>query len=71
MPKMPVMTSDKIIKLLKKKGFVLDRQKGSHKIFYHPEMKIRVVVPYHRRDLPKGTQKEILKQAKIDPDELR
>ncbi|MEA3559758.1 MAG: type II toxin-antitoxin system HicA family toxin [Candidatus Thermoplasmatota archaeon] len=52
-------------------NFVLDRQKGSHKIFYHPKKKIRVVVPCHKRDLPKGTQKEILKQAKIDPDELR
>ncbi len=68
---MPVMTPDKIVKLLKKRGFILDRQKGSHKIFYHPEEKIRVVVPYHKKDLPIGTQKEILKRAKIDLNELR
>ena len=67
----PPLTPQKIIKVLEKKGFVLDRMKGSHHIYYHPEMKRRVVVPLHKRDLPKGTLFEILKQAGINKEELR
>ena len=71
MPKLLSLTPQKIIKVLEKKGFVLDRMKGSHHIYYHPEMKRRVVVPLHKRDLPKGTLFEILKQAGINKEELR
>ncbi len=71
MPKLPSLTSEKVIKVLKRKGFVLDRIKGSHHIYYHPETKRRVVVPLHKRDLPKGTLLEILKQAGITNKELK
>jgi len=71
MPKLPSLTPQKIINVLEKKGFVLDRIKGSHHIYYHPETKRRVVVPLHKRDLPKGTMLEILKQAGISKEELR
>ena len=66
----PPLTPQKIIKVLEKKGFVLDRIKGSHHIYYHPKMKRRVVA-LHKRDLPKGTLFEILKQAGINKEELR
>ena len=70
MPKLPTLTPQKIIKILKKKGFILDRTKGSHHIYYHPEMKKRVVVPFHKKDLPKGTLLAILSQAGISKEEL-
>jgi len=71
MSKFPSLTPRKIIKVLENKGFVLDRIKGSHHIYYHPETKKRVVVPLHKRDLPKGTLLEILKQAGISKEELK
>jgi len=71
MPKLPSLTPQKIINVLEKKGFVLDRIKGSHHIYYHLETKRRVVVPLHKRDLPKGTLLEIIKQAGISKEELR
>ena len=71
MPKLPNLTPKKVIKVLEKKGFVLDRVKGSHHIYYHPETKRRAVVPLHKRDLPKRTLLEILKQAGISKEELR
>ena len=71
MPKLPSLTPQKIIKVLEKKGFILDRIRGSHHIYYHPEAKRRVIVPLHKRDLPKGTILEILKQAGISKEELR
>lgn len=54
MPKLPALTTSDIIRILEKKGFVLDRIKGSHHVFIHPETHRQTVVPYHKRDLPKG-----------------
>jgi predicted RNA binding protein YcfA (HicA-like mRNA interferase family) len=71
MRKLPSLTPQKIVEVLKKSGYVLDRTKGSHHIYYHPETKRRVVVPLHKRDLPKGTLLEILKQAGIRREKLK
>ncbi|MBS3921328.1 MAG: type II toxin-antitoxin system HicA family toxin [Deltaproteobacteria bacterium] len=71
MPKLPSFTPQEIIRILEKKGFLLDRSKGSHHIYYHPETKKRVVVPLHKKDLPKGTLFEILKQAGLQKEEMR
>ena len=70
MPKLPSLSPQKIIRILEQNGFILDRVKGSHHIFYHPKTKRRVVVPLHKKDLPKGTLLEILKQAGISKDIL-
>ncbi len=70
MPKLPAVTPQKIIKMLKKRGFVLDRVKGSHYIYYHPSTRKRAIVPFHKKDLPTGTLLEILRQAGIRRDEL-
>jgi predicted RNA binding protein YcfA (HicA-like mRNA interferase family) len=71
MHKLPSFTPQKIVQVLERSGFVLERTKGSHHIYYQPETKRRVVVPFHKRDLPKGTLLEILKQAGIKKEELR
>ncbi|GAB4501948.1 MAG: type II toxin-antitoxin system HicA family toxin [Anaerolineales bacterium] len=70
MPKTLHLTPQKVIKLLESRGFVLDRSKGSHQIYFHPQTRQRVVVPFHRKDLPIGTLLEILRQAGIRKDEL-
>ncbi len=59
-------SSSDIIKLLEQAGFVLDRVKGSHHIYFNPENKKRAVVPHPKKDLPFGTAKSILKQAGIE-----
>lgn len=66
----PSITPKDIIRILKQKGFVLDRKRGSHQIWLHPESRKRAVVPMHKKDLPVGTMFSILKQAGIDKDEL-
>jgi len=70
MSKLPSLTPRKIIDILMKKGFVFERAKGSHYIYRNPDTKKIVVVPFHKRDLPKGTILEILKQAGIHKDEI-
>jgi predicted RNA binding protein YcfA (HicA-like mRNA interferase family) len=66
MPRLPALTPKKVITLLKQRGFLLDHTTGSHFIFYHPKTKRRVTVPFHNKDLPKGTLISILKQSGLD-----
>lgn len=63
MPK--VYSPKEVIRKLKKLGFVEDRQSGSHKIFYHPKTKDRAVIPYHLKELSKGTLSAIIREARI------
>jgi len=67
MSRIPTLTARKLIKILKKDGFIYDHASGSHHIFYHPLKKIAVSVPVHQdRDLGRGITKAILKDAKIN-----
>ncbi|MEO8711665.1 MAG: type II toxin-antitoxin system HicA family toxin [Parafilimonas sp.] len=70
MSKTPSLTSKELIKLLEQRGFVFDRSKGSHQIYFNQEKKLRIVVPMHNKDLPTGTLHAILKQADIDKNDL-
>lgn len=70
MTKVPSLTPDELIRLLKKNGFELMRTKGSHQIFKNRATGKMTIVPMHKRDLPKGTMLAILKQAGIDKEEL-
>ncbi len=71
MPKLPAITPKDIIRVLEKEGFVLDRIKGSHHIYSHPETRRRAVIPIHKKDLPKGTLLEILRQAGISKEDIK
>ena len=53
-----------------KLGFVLDRQSGSHQIFYHSKTKKRAVMPYHLREIPKGTLSAILRESGVSREEF-
>lgn len=66
----PSLTPKDLVRILKKKGFILDRSRGSHQIWLHPVTRKRAVVPMHKKDLPAGTLYSILKQAGINKDEL-
>ena len=50
MSKSPSLTPKELIKLLEQKGFVFDRSKGSHQIYYNKEQKLRIEVPMHNKD---------------------
>ena len=57
-----------IIKLIESDGWYLDRQKGSHRQYRHPEKKGIVTISVHKLsdDIAPGTLGSILKQAKLD-----
>lgn len=57
------MTSDEIIKRLRKAGWVLRGVKGSHHVFHHPEKGGHITVPHPKKDLGVGLAEKLLKQA--------
>jgi len=60
--KMP-MTPKDMIKLLKKNGFEVINQNGSHVKLKNFKTGNQTIVPYHSASLKKGLEQEILKQA--------
>jgi predicted RNA binding protein YcfA (HicA-like mRNA interferase family) len=50
MPALPRITAKQIVSVLKKQGFFLARQSGSHMIFKSENGK-RATVPYHSRKI--------------------
>jgi predicted RNA binding protein YcfA (HicA-like mRNA interferase family) len=66
MPKLPVLSAKEIISILKKEGFVITRQKGSH-IALHKKTSegIKLVVVPNKRNIPRGTLRDILHKAGI------
>ena len=62
MKKMP-MTPKKMIKLLKSNGFEFVRANGSHQIYKNHQTGRVTTVPFHCKDLKKGTEDKILKDA--------
>jgi len=56
------MKSAEIIKELKAAGWVLDRIRGSHHVFWHPVRPGIIVVPHPKKDLGTGLIAAIRKQ---------
>jgi predicted RNA binding protein YcfA (HicA-like mRNA interferase family) len=52
-----------LIKLLEADGWTLVAVRGSHHQYKHPSKLGRVTVPHPKKDLAKGTENSILKQA--------
>jgi len=65
MPKLPRITYKKLQRVLEKSGFQIDHTTGSHFIFYNKMSKKRVTLPFHTKELAKGTLMSILKEAGI------
>jgi predicted RNA binding protein YcfA (HicA-like mRNA interferase family) len=70
MPKLPVLSPEKLAKALEKRGFVLDRVRGSHHAYFHPDLDITVTIPFHKKEVGKGLLIEIMNQAGITREEL-
>lgn len=70
MPKLPSTKPKVVVMKLKRLGFEIDHQTGSHLIMYNSVTRKRAVVPIHVRDLPTGTLSHILKEAQISNEEF-
>jgi predicted RNA binding protein YcfA (HicA-like mRNA interferase family) len=66
MTKLP--SSQKIIKVLLKNGFIFFSQKGSHQK-YRKGVRT-VIVPAPRKEIPVGTFRSIVRQSGLDPNKF-
>lgn len=57
------LTPREIINLLKKNGFSIVSQNGSHVKLKNIQTGKQTIVPYHSKPLKKGLEQAILKQA--------
>ena len=59
-----MVKSSELIRILKKDGWFVTRQTGSHMMMQHPIKSGQIVVPYHgANEVGKGLEKKIKKQA--------
>lgn len=71
MPKLPILTPKKLIKMLCGVGFYVHHQTGSHINLRHTiKTNLHVVIPYHSKDLAPKTLKSIILQADISVEDL-
>ena len=67
---LPVVSGSALIKALRRVGWEVVRQRGSHVRLKHPGRGIFLVVPLHK-ELRRGTLDGILKDAKLGRGELK
>jgi len=58
-----------VIKVLRRIGYIIDHQKGSHIFLHNPKENKSIVVPNHK-EIKKGTLNNIIKKARITIDTL-
>lgn len=68
--RLPVVSGAQLVRALERLGWAVLRQRGSHVRMKHADRSLFLVVPLHR-ELKRGTLSGILRDARIEPDELR
>jgi len=70
-PSLPSLKPKEVLKALERAGFYVHHQTGSHIVLKHPSQPSkRVVLPYHNKDLKRGTLHGILNQSGLSVDEF-
>ncbi len=64
-----IFSGKEVIKALRRIGFIVDHQRGSHTFMHNLERNISVVVPMHK-EIKKGTLHNILRKIGISLKEL-
>lgn len=71
-PFLPQLTLSELARIIRKSGFELDRQTGSHAIYYRSRDKARVVIPMHAgRDIKPKTLRAIINDMRLTPEEFK
>ena len=68
MPRLPALTPTKLIRALERAGFIFIRQRGSHRLYARGGKMI--IIPFHNKDLRKGTLKSIVQQSGLTVEEF-
>ena len=71
MSRLPNLNARKVIRALKRAGFVENGQEGSHLYFWNAASRLETSVPLHSGDLRRSLMKAIIRQAGLSEDEFR
>jgi predicted RNA binding protein YcfA (HicA-like mRNA interferase family) len=70
MSKLPSLTGKEIVSLLKKAGFIIERQKGSHVFLKHEDGRATVVPVHSGETIGPGLLSKILRDVEMTREEL-
>ena len=71
MAKLPSIRAREVVGVAESLGFVFDRQRGSHAVYYRAADGRRVVIPMHgTKDLKPGTLRGIVADLGVSVDEF-
>ncbi len=71
MSKLPALTGKEIISLLKKAGFVIERQRGSHVFLKHSDGRATVVPVHAGETIGPGLLAKILRDAEMTREDFQ
>ncbi|MEO6541755.1 MAG: type II toxin-antitoxin system HicA family toxin [Ferruginibacter sp.] len=70
MSKLPIVNAKQLEKLLLQLGFIIFRQKGSHKFYKHPDGRYTTIPHHPGEDLSRPLIKTILNQIDLSSEEF-
>ena len=70
MSKLPSLTGKEVVSLLKKVGFIVERQRGSHVFLKHDDGRATVVPIHTGETIGPGLLSKILRDVEMTKDEL-
>lgn len=70
MSRLPAIKSKQLVRVVQRLGFIFDRQKGSHAVYYRERDRRRVVIPMHNKDLKPGTVRGIIADMGLTVEEI-
>ena len=70
MSKLAALTGKEVVSLLKKAGFVMQRQKGSHVFLRHPDGRATVIPIHAGETISPGLLSKILKDVEMTKDDF-
>lgn len=70
MSKLPSLTGKEVVSLLKKVGFIVERQRGRHVFLKHDDGRATVVPIHSGETIGPGLLSKILRDVEITKDEL-
>jgi predicted RNA binding protein YcfA (HicA-like mRNA interferase family) len=67
----PVCTAPEVTKVLRRHGFALSGQSGSHQKWRHPNGRQVIVAVHGNKPIPIGTLKSIIEGSGLEADDFR
>jgi predicted RNA binding protein YcfA (HicA-like mRNA interferase family) len=67
----PVCNANDVVRVLRRNGFLLVAQKGSHQKWRHPDGRQTIVAMHGSKPIPLGTLRSIIKGSGLTPDAFR